>query len=71
MRMPAILQTQPHRPKYDFDTMRHGDAIDVENVNAAREMFARWRRKTGRRARLTTSREYPNRLFLIDDGDLV
>ena len=47
--MPAILQLQPFRPKYDFDAMRHGDAIDVENKNAAREMFARWKRKTGRR----------------------
>ena len=69
--MPAILQTQPFRPKYDFDAMRHGDAIDVENPNAAREMFARWRRKTGRRARLTVSRDFPKRLFFIDDGDLV
>jgi hypothetical protein len=69
--MPAILQTQPFRPKYDFDAMRHGDAIEVENTNAAREMFARWRRKTGRRARLTVSRDFPNRLFFIDDGDIV
>lgn len=69
--MPAILQAQPFRPKYDFDAMRHGDAIDVESVNAAREMFARWRRKTGRRARLTSSRDFPGRLFFIEDGDIV
>ena len=51
--------------------MQHGDAIEVENLNAAREMFARWRRKTGRRARLTVSRDFPKRLFFIDDGDIV
>lgn len=69
--MPAILQPQPFRPKYDFDAMRHGDAIDVERPNAARVMFIRWRRKTGRRARLTSSRDFPNRLFFIDDSDIV
>jgi hypothetical protein len=69
--MPAILQTQPFRPKYNFDAMRHGDAIEVENTNAAREMFARWKRKTGRSGRLVTSRDFPNRLFFLDDSDLV
>ena len=69
--MPAILQLQPFRPKYDFDAMHHGDAIDVENKNAAREMFARWKRKTGRRGRLVVSRDYPNRLFFLDDLDVV
>ena len=69
--MPAILQAQPFRPKYDFDAMRHGDAIDVHNTSAAREMFARWRRKTGRQARLINSRDFPNRLFFIDDSDIV
>ena len=69
--MPAILQLQPFRPKYDFDAMRHGDAIDVQNKNAAREMFARWKRKTGRRGRLVVSQDFPNRLFFLDDSDLV
>ena len=69
--MPAILQTQPFRPKYDFDAMRHGDAIEVESVSAAREMFARWRRKTGRRARLTISRDFPKLLIFIDELDVV
>jgi hypothetical protein len=65
--MSAIFQTKPFRPKYDYDAMRHGDIIEVENVNAAREMFSRWRRKTGRRARLVASRDYYNRLFFFDD----
>jgi hypothetical protein len=65
--MAAILQLQPFRPKYDFDAMRHGDGIEVENKKSAWEMFARWRRKTGRRARLITSRDYPNILHFIDD----
>ena len=65
--MSAILQEQPWRPKYDFAAMRHGDAIEVQNRKAAWEMFARWRRKTGRRARLITARETPNLLYFIDD----
>lgn len=69
--MSAILQTQPFRPKYDFDAMRHGDAIEVRNKNAAREMFTRWRRKTGRRGRLVASRDNPNLLFFLDDLDVV
>jgi hypothetical protein len=65
--MPAILQTQSFRPKYNFDAMRHGDAIEVRNKSAAREMFARWKRKTGRRASLVASRNFPNLLHFIDD----
>ena len=39
----------------------------------AMEMFARWKKtKTGRRARLVRfAHDFPNRLFLIDDGDIV
>ena len=69
--MPAILQAQPFRPKYDFDAMRHGDAIEVKNKNAAREMFARWRRKNGRNGRLVASRESPNLLYFLDEVDVV
>ena len=69
--MPAILQVQPFRPRYDFDAMRHGDAIEVENINAARQMFARWRRKAGRRGRLIASRDMPNLLYFLDEADVV
>jgi hypothetical protein len=69
--MPAILQIQPFRPKYDFDAMRHGDAIEVENKNAARQMFARWRRKAGRNGRLVASRDIPNLLYFLDEADVV
>jgi hypothetical protein len=47
--------------------MRHGDAIEVKNKNAAREMFARWQRKTKRRGRLVASRDNPNLLYFLDD----
>ena len=68
--MSAILQLQPFRPKYDFDAMRHGDAIEVKNKKAAWTMFARWRRKTGRQARLISSRDFPNLMHFID-SDIV
>jgi hypothetical protein len=56
-------------PLYNFDRLKHGDAIEVQSVSGAREMFRRWRNKTGRRhTRLTSAREKgkENMLFFIE-----
>jgi hypothetical protein len=56
-------------PLYNFDILKHGDAIEVESLSGAREMFRRWRLKTGRtHARLTSARQKgkENLLFFID-----
>jgi hypothetical protein len=57
-------------PLYNFDALKHGDAIEVQSVSGAREMFRRWKQKTGRlHARLTSAREKgrENFLFFLDD----
>jgi hypothetical protein len=56
-------------PLYNFDKLKHGDAIEVQSISGAREMFRRWRLKTGRmHARLTSAREKgkEHMLFFID-----
>ena len=57
------------RERYDFDALQHGDAIEVTSPNSAREVFRRWRKRTGREAQLVRSAE-PGResfLFFIDE----
>ena len=63
----TIRQVQA-KPLYAFDRMRHGDAIKVESPGGAREMFRRWRHKTGRKARLTSSKEKPKVLYFIEEA---
>jgi hypothetical protein len=55
------------RAHYDFDLLRHGDAIEVASKPSAREMFRRWKRVNGRRGRLVSSREHPHLLFFLDE----
>jgi hypothetical protein len=53
-------------PLYNFDNLKHGDAIEVGSVSGAREMFRRWKRKTGRlHVRLTSAREKGREHFLF------
>jgi hypothetical protein len=53
-------------PLYNFDALKHGDAIEVGSVSGAREMFRRWRQKTGRQhVRLTSAREKGREHFLF------
>jgi hypothetical protein len=53
-------------PLYNFDNLKHGDAIEVASVSGAREMFRRWRLKTGRlHVRLTSAREKGKEHFLF------
>src|SRR6516162_3697846 len=58
-------------PKYQFGALKHGDAIEVESIGGAREMFRRWRRQTGRRQTKLISNRVPgfeHYLFFIDAG---
>jgi uncharacterized protein (DUF1684 family) len=53
-------------PLYNFDKLKHGDAIEVQSISGAREMFRRWRQKTGRlHVRLTSAREKGKEKFLF------
>ena len=67
-----IPKTTAVRDRYDFDVLRHGDAIEVNSINSAREVFRRWRKHTGRRAQLVRSSEKGQEglLFFID-SDMV
>jgi hypothetical protein len=53
--------------RYHFDSLKHGDAIEVVSKPGAQEMFRRWKKAKGRRGRLVPSREFPNLLFFIDE----
>jgi hypothetical protein len=56
------------RERYDFGALQHGDAIEVDSINSAREVFRRWRKRTGRNAQLVRSAEpgQERLLFFID-----
>jgi hypothetical protein len=69
--MPRIVRMKPFHPRYDFNTLKHGDAIEVASKASAREMFRRWRRKTGSCARLVSAIESPNRLYFLDKGPII
>ena len=56
-------------PLYNFDALVHGDAIEVESIKGAREMFRRWRQRTGRRQpKLIASKTpgFEHYLFFLD-----
>jgi hypothetical protein len=57
------------RERYDFSALHHGDAIEVDSINSAREVFRRWRKRTGRKAHLVRSVEpgQERLLFFIDE----
>ena len=65
---PNILRVAPHVSRYGFDSLNHGDAIEVASKASAQEMFRRWKKRTGRRGRLVALAEHPNLLFFIDQS---
>ena len=65
--MPTILRIDTRSSRYRFDSLKHGDAIEVSSVAGAMEMFRRWKKIKGRRGRLIPSRDSFNTLFFIDD----
>ena len=62
-----IRRVDTSTSRYRFDSLKHGDAIEVASKAGAQEMLRRWKRATGRRARLVPSRDFPNVLFFIDE----
>jgi hypothetical protein len=66
--MPRIVRMK-FRPLYDFAALKHGDMIEVKSKSGAREMFRRWRRETGSRARLVSATGSPGRLYFLDEGE--
>ena len=64
---PTILRVDTRSSRYRFDSLKHGDAIEVSSVPGAMEMFRRWRKAKGRRGRLIPARDSTNTLFFIDD----
>jgi hypothetical protein len=69
---PTTLRVDTRRSRYDFDSLKHGDSIEVTSVAGAMEMFRRWKKAVkGRRGRLVLShyrdRDTFNTLRFIDD----
>jgi hypothetical protein len=65
---PTIMRVIPQVSRYRFDSLRHGDAIEVASRAGAQEMFRRWKKKTGRSGRLVSIPEQPNLLFFLDQS---
>jgi hypothetical protein len=65
---PTILRVKPIESRYRFDSLRHGDAIEVVNRASAQEMFRRWKKRNGRAGRLVALPDQPNLLFFIDQS---
>jgi hypothetical protein len=59
-----VKPREPLKPMYDFDSLRHGDALKVINPASAQEMFRRWKKRHCRRERLVL---LPNGLLLFTD----
>ena len=62
-----VMRVKKQESKYRFGEMRHGDAIEVDSKAAAFEVFRNWRKATGHKARLVSSREFPRILYFIDE----
>jgi hypothetical protein len=67
----SIRRVDTSGSRYAFDSLRHGDAIEVASKPGAQEMFRRWKKARGRRGRLVPSREFPNLLFFLDENSVV
>ena len=62
-----IVRVDTSASRYRFDSLKHGDALEVVSKAGAQEMFRRWKKAKGRRGRLVPSRDNENLLFFIDD----
>jgi hypothetical protein len=55
------------KSRYPFDSLKHGDVIEVEHPNSAKEVFRRWRKLRQRKAQLVSSQSFPKLLYFIDE----
>lgn len=68
MAQPNIIRVDTtFKSAYPFDSLKHGDAIQVEHPNSAKEVFRRWRKLRERKAQLVSSLTSPKLLFFIDE----
>ena len=66
---PNVVRVDTTRSRYSFDTLKHGDMLEVRSKSGALEMFRRWKKASKlNRGRLLPSRESPNILIFIDDS---
>lgn len=64
---PTIIRIKKSSSKYRFDTLKHGDVIEVEHPTSAKEVFRRWRKRHARTAQLIQSQISPKLLIFIDE----
>ena len=64
---PNVLRVDTRKSRYDFDSLKDGDALEVTSVSGAKETFRRWKKAKGRRARLVPSRDTITTLLFVDD----
>lgn len=64
---PRTMRVDTRTSHYRFDELKHGDALEVNSIKGAMEMFRRWKKTKGRRGRLIPSRDAFNTLFFIED----
>jgi hypothetical protein len=65
---PTILRVNSRESRYRFESLRHGDAIEVASRASAQEMFRRWKKRHGRTGHLISLPDQPNLLFFIDQS---
>jgi hypothetical protein len=65
---PTIVRVDTSGSRYRFDSLKHGDLLEVKSKPGALEMFRRWKKAKGRQARLIPSHEFPNVLIFIDES---
>ena len=55
------------RQRYDFDSLRHGQAIAVVSKKNAWEAFRHWKKARGKPGRLVSSQENPSVLYFLSE----
>lgn len=69
---PNVIRVETQKSRYRFDELKHGDALEVDHPESARELFRQWRSRNKRKgAQLVKSQQSPKILYFIDDGELV
>jgi hypothetical protein len=65
---PKIIRVDTSfKSPYPFDSLKHGDVIEVEHPTSAKEVFRRWRKLRQRKAQLVSSQSFPKLLYFIDE----
>jgi hypothetical protein len=65
---PTILRVKPALSRYRFESLKHGDAIEVASKASTQELFRRWKKRNGRTGHLVGLPGEPNLLFFLDQS---